>query len=231
MGKNSHFSHDNALLLSALRKFGLGMLILGLYLFLCAGTVRYWNAWVFLLAFAVCLLFFGIYLYRTDQEQLQKRLNSKEKESEQKAYTYLASISFLVTFGLCGFDYRFGWSHVPVAAVVIALIVMLGGFGLFVLTLMQNRFASRTVEIQTGQKVIDTGVYSVVRHPMYMAALLMFFSCPFVLGSYYAYLPMLLFLVGIILRIRNEEKVLRNGLSGYPAYCEKTRYRLIPFIW
>lgn len=228
---NNRTTSDRGLLLSAIRKFGLGMLILGLFLFLCAGDLRYWNGWVFLGAFCVCLLFFGLYLYRNDQALLRKRLNAKEKEPEQRAYTFLASLSFLLTFGLCGFDYRFKWSFLPVAGVFIALVMMIGGFGLFVLTLMQNSFASRTIEIQSGQRVIDTGVYSVVRHPMYTAALLMFFACPFVQGSYYGALPMLLFLLGIVLRIRNEEKVLSVGLEGYAAYREKVKYRLIPFIW
>ena len=223
--------NNKKLIFAALRKFVLGILILGAFLFLSAGDVTYWNAWLFLSAFAICMIFFGIYLYRTDKELLQKRLNSKEKEEEQKAYTYLAGISFLATFGVCGFDYRFAWSNVPLPAVIIALFVMLAGFALFVITLVYNRFASRTVEIQNEQKVIDTGVYSVVRHPMYTAAITMFFASPLVLGSLWAVIPMLLFLAGIIMRIRNEEKVLLNGLDGYAEYMKKVRYRLIPFIW
>ena len=140
-------------------------------------------------------------------------------------------MSFLATFGVCGLDYRFGWSYVSVAAVVIAEAVMLGGYGLFILTMMQNRFASRVVEIQDEQRVINTGVYSVIRHPMYTAALTMFFASPIVLGSYYAVIPMLIFLAGILMRIRNEEKVLRVGLQGYTEYMVKVIYRLIPFIW
>lgn len=222
---------NRRLLAAALTKYTLGVGILGALIFLCAGDVRFWNGWLFLAVFAACIFSFGAYLYRNDKELLQKRLNSREKERAQDVYTALTGISFLGTFGAAGLDYRFGWSAVPLPAVVAALAVMLAGFGLFVLTLMQNRFASRTVEIQEKQRVIDSGVYSVVRHPMYTAALLMFFASPVVLGSWYALIPMLVFLIGIIFRIRNEEKVLSEGLEGYTAYLQKVKYRLLPFIW
>lgn len=222
---------NRKLLRSALARFGAGIGILGLFLFLCAGDLRYWNAWLYLAVFAVLIFSFGVYLYRNDQELLQKRLNSREKEKEQGVYTYVAGISFLLTFGVCGLDYRFGWSHVPLPAVIGALIIMLAGFGLFVITLMQNSFASRIIEIQDSQKVIDTGVYSVVRHPMYTAALTMFFASPVVLGAWYGLIPMVFFLTGILFRIRNEEKALCEGLEGYSSYTLKVKYRLIPFIW
>ena len=227
----SHPIRDKKLMLAAIKRFVLGIAVLGLFLFLCAGDIRYWNAWLYLAALAVSIFFFGLYLYQKDKELLQKRLDTREKEEEQKAYTFVAALTFLATFGVCGLDYRFGWSRVPLAAVITALVVTLAGFGLFVLTLAQNRFASRIVEVQNGQKVIDTGVYSVVRHPMYTAALVMFFASPVVLGSFYAAIPMVFYLIGIILRIRNEEKVLKRGLEGYARYMEKVKYRLIPFLW
>ena len=223
--------NNKKLLLSALTKFCLGISILGLFLFLCAGDIHYWNAWLYLAAFAVSIFLFGVYLYSNDKGLLQKRLNSKEKEREQDVYTYAAGISLFSLFGVSGLDYRFGWSPVPVVAVVIALIIMLAGYGLFIVTMAQNSFASRIVEIQDGQKVIDTGVYSVVRHPMYTAALTLFFASPVVLGSYYALIPMAFFLTGIIFRIRNEEKVLCKDLEGYSSYKQRVKYRLIPFIW
>ena len=219
------------LMFSAITKFVIGIVVLGAFLFIAGGDFRYWNAWLFLAAFSVSIFLFGVYLFTTDKELLQKRLNSKEKEEEQKAYTLAAGRSFLATYGVCGLDYRFGWSRVPLAAVIIALVIMLAGFGLFVLTMTQNRFASRTVEIQSEQKVIDTGVYAVIRHPMYTAAVLMFFASPVVLGSWWAMIPMLIFLMGIIFRIRNEEKILRAGLKGYESYLKKVKYRLIPFVW
>jgi len=128
-------------------------------------------------------------------------------------------------------DYRFDWSSVSNAAVIIALMIMLTGYGLFVITLIQNSFASRIVEIQDSQKVIDTGVYSAIRHPMYTAALTMFFASPIVLGAYYALIPLVFFLIGIIFRMRNEEEVLCKGLEGYSSYMQRVKYRLIPFIW
>jgi len=223
--------NNRKLLLSALTKYGRGLGILGLFLFLCAGDIRYWNAWLYLAVFAVSSFSFGIYLYLNDKDLLKKRLNSKEKEKEQNVYTYAAGISLLSMYGVCGLDYRFDWSHLPFSAVTIALIIMLAGFGLFVLTLIQNSFASRIVEIQDDQKVIDTGVYSVIRHPMYTAALAMFFASAIVLGSYYALVPTVFFLTGIIFRIGNEEKVLFEGLKGYSSYMLKVKYRLITFIW
>ncbi|NLO86525.1 MAG: isoprenylcysteine carboxylmethyltransferase family protein [Clostridiales bacterium] len=219
------------LIMHALIKFGLGFIMLGLILFLCAGSIHYWNAWLYLIALSIPIFFFGVYLYINDQELLKKRLHSKEKEKEQGAYVYITSISFLAAFALCGMDYRFGWSHIQPLVVMIALVIMLAGFGLFVITMLHNRFASRVIEIQSGQKVIDSGVYAVIRHPMYTAAIVMFFSSPFILGSYYAMIPMLFYLFGIILRIKNEEKVLCNGLQGYTNYMEKVKYRIIPFIW
>jgi len=222
--------NNKKLVLSAIIRFSIGIIVLGLFLFL-SGGIRYWNAWLYLITLAVAIFFFGLYLYIKDKELLQKRLHSKEKEKEQKAYTFFAGLSFLATFVICGLDFRFGWSYVPFAVVIITFVIMLVGFGLFVLTLTYNRFASRTIEIQNEQKVIDTGIYALIRHPMYTAAVLMFFSSPLVLGSYYAAIPMLLFLVGIIMRIRNEEKILSNGLEGYTEYMKKVRYRLMPFIW
>ena len=227
----NNMNHNRKLLLSALKRFGAGIALLGLFLFLCAGDIRYWNAWLYLAAFSAAIFSFGTVLYAKDKELLRKRLNTKEKEAAQKAYVFFTSLTFLAVFGLCGLDYRFGWSRVPFAAVIVALAVMLAGYGLFVLTMKQNRFASRVVEIQNEQKVIDTGVYSVIRHPMYAAAITMFFASPIVLGSFYAVIPMLFYCIGIVLRIRNEETVLQNGLDGYAEYMKKVKYRLIPFVW
>jgi protein-S-isoprenylcysteine O-methyltransferase Ste14 len=219
------------LLLSAITKFIVGIGLLGLLLFFCAGDIRYWNAWLFLGVFALCIFALGAFLFLKNKEMLQKRLNSKEVEKEQDVYTFATGISFLGIFGISGMDYRFGWSFVPLAAVIIALLIMLTGYLLFAVTLLQNSFASRIVEIQDKQSIIDAGVYSVVRHPMYTAALTMFFAAPIILGSYYALIPMAIFTTGIIFRIRNEEKVLCKGLDGYEDYMLRVRYRLIPYVW
>ncbi len=222
---------NKKLLRAALKRFGLGIALLGLFLFLSAGDIGFWNAWAYIVAFALCIGSFGVYLYKNDKELLKKRLNTKEKEEGQKAYTFLGGISLVAAFAGCGLDYRFGWSHVPAVVSVIALVFMLSGFLLFAVTLAQNSYASRVVEIQSGQKVIDTGVYSVVRHPMYVAAIMLFLSSPVVLGSWYAVIPVLLYIGGIVLRIVNEEKLLRGGLPGYEEYTIKVKYRLIPLVW
>jgi protein-S-isoprenylcysteine O-methyltransferase Ste14 len=222
---------NKTLMFQAIKKFVFGIGLLGLLLFINAGDIRYWNAWLYLIAFAVSIFAFGVYLFTKDKELLQKRLDSKEKEKEQAVYTFTASIALFMMFVVSGLDYRFGWSTVPIVVVIIALSIMLIGFGLFVLTLIQNSYASRIVEIQDSQKVIDTGVYSIIRHPMYTAALIMFFASPIVLGSFYGLIPMVFFLIGIIYRIKNEEKVLATGLEGYLGYMERVRYRLIPFVW
>ena len=229
--KDKKQNQNRVLLISAIKKFTIGFAILGAFLFICSGDIRYWNAWLYIAVFSVSIFFFGVYLYTTDKGLLQKRLNSKEKEESQKANNLAAIISLLATFGGSSLDHRFSWSHIPLAGVIIALIIMLAGYGLFILTIVYNRFASRTIEIQNKQKVIDTGVYSVIRHPLYTAALLMFFSSPIVLGSYYAVIPVFVFLIGIILRIKSEEEFLCNGLDGYADYMKKVKYRLIPFIW
>jgi protein-S-isoprenylcysteine O-methyltransferase Ste14 len=222
---------NKKLMIRAIKKFVFGIGLLGLLLFISAGSIQFWNAWLYLIAFAVSIFAFGVYLFAKDKELLQKRLDSKEKEKEQSVYTFMASISLFLMFVVCGLDYRFGWSAVPIVAVIIALAIILVGYGLFVITLIQNSYASRIVEIQDSQKVIDTGVYSVIRHPMYTAALTMFFASPIVLGSFYGLIPMVFFLIGIIHRIKNEEKVLAVGLEGYLGYMERVRYRLIPFVW
>jgi protein-S-isoprenylcysteine O-methyltransferase Ste14 len=231
MSQNKYFTPNKKLAFAGIKKYVTGIFILGALLFFCAGDLCYWNAWLYLGVLSVAIFAFGIYLYRNDQALLEKRLNSKEKQEEQKAYNTITSLSFLVTFAVCSLDYRFRWSYVSPTVVIIALVVMLIGFGLFVLTLLQNRFASRIIEIQEKQQVIDTGIYSLVRHPLYSAAIIMCFASPVVLGSMYAVIPMLFYLAGIILRIRNEEKFLRNGLEGYASYIEKVKYRLIPYVW
>ena len=222
---------NKKLLLTAISRLIFGIGILGLLLFLCAGDIWYWNAWIYIGTLALAIFCFGAYLFIKDKELLQKRLSAKEKEKKQNIYNATAGLSMLAVFSLSGLDYRFCWSEVPFTAVIAALVFMLLGYGLFVITLIYNRYASRIIEVQDNQKVIDTGVYAFVRHPLYTAAFIMFSASPIVLGSFYAAIPLVLYLAGILFRIKDEEKILREGLEGYTAYCKKVRYRLVPFIW
>jgi protein-S-isoprenylcysteine O-methyltransferase Ste14 len=209
--------------------FGFG--ILGLLIFLTAGDVQYFNAWLFLGTLSVCMFVFGLFLYIKDKELLEKRLRSKEKQSEQSFYSIVSGVSLLLIFVISGLDYRLKWSKIPTAIVIAALVIMIFGFLLFVVTLMQNRYASRTIEIQNRQKVIDTGLYSVVRHPMYTSAITMNIAIPIALGSYFGLIPVALFIIGIVSRIKNEEAFLCKELEGYSDYMKRVKCRIIPFVW
>jgi protein-S-isoprenylcysteine O-methyltransferase Ste14 len=219
------------LLLKAIIKFLSGVLAVGLFLFLPAGTWYYPNGWLFCALLFVPMLFTGIWLFLKEPDLLSKRLNSKEQESEQKWVIALSSLMFVGGFVLCGLDFRFGWSHLPVAVVAVAAIVMLAGYMLYAFVMKQNAYLSRTVEVQENQKVISTGLYGIVRHPMYTATLLLFLSMPLVLGSFYAFLLFLIYPFVLVKRIKNEEAVLEKGLQGYTAYKQKVKYKIIPFIW
>lgn len=209
----------------------LGAIAIGVLLFAPAGSFGYWNAWLFMVALFVPMMFALAYFYRRDRSLLEKRLKVREKQTEQKTYVKLSLAWFLISFLVPGFDYRFGWSEVPMWLVWASVAVMVFGYALFMLVMVQNTFASRVIEIQENQRVIDTGLYSVVRHPMYMAATLMYMAWPLVLGSYYALIPMMLLPALLVYRIKNEEAVLRTGLDGYTEYAKRVRYRLIPFVW
>ena len=203
----------------------------GIILFVCAGSLEYAAAWRFLAIFAALLLTMGLFLLMKQPETLARRLRSKETEKPQKLVMLLSVLVFAACFVLAGLDWRFGWSNMPLGGEIAALAVFAGGYALFTAVLLQNAYASRTVEVQASQKVIDTGLYAAVRHPMYLAAAVLFLAMPLSLGSYIAFLPMLTVPAVLALRIRNEEAVLLAGLPGYAAYTKKTKYRLIPFIW
>lgn len=219
------------LLKSAAVKYGSALVIVGVLLFVPAGSVRYWNAWLYIASLFVPILLVGTYLYVKDTSLLEKRLKGNEKEQEQKLYVALSFGVFLIAFTMPGLDYRFKWSPVPLQVVAVAWAFMLIGYGLFVAVLVQNSYASRVVEIQEEQKLIDTGLYSVVRHPMYLASTILFLATPLVLGSYYSLIPMLFYPVMLAFRIKNEERVLKTGLKGYEEYARKVRYRMIPYVW
>lgn len=220
------------LLARAFVKAGLGLVCLGLLLFLPAGTFRYSNAWLLIAILFVPMVTAGVVMYIKAPELLKKRLNANENNAEQKAVIWLSALLFLSVFVLSSLDFRFGWSHLPRGIVIAAVAVFLLGYGLYAEVLRENAYLSRTVEVQAGQKVIDTGLYGIVRHPMYVATVLLFLSMPLVLGSLYAFLLMLCaYPLLIARRIRDEERTLENGLVGYRAYMDKVRYRLIPYIW
>ena len=219
------------LLISALSKFIAGIILMGLVLFLPAGTWNYSNAWLFLGLLFIPMLILGIVLFLKAPELLEKRLQSKEKESTQRGVVAVSGLMFIGSFVLAGLDFRFGWTNVPVWVVAAAAAILLASYGMYGEVMRENAYLSRTVEVQENQKVIDTGLYGVIRHPMYTATIFLFLAIPLVLGSWIAFAVMLLYPVAIIARIGNEEKVLEEGLQGYTEYKKKVKYRLVPFVW
>lgn len=212
-------------------KFILGFVMIGFLLFLSAGTVHYVNGWLFILALAIPMMIFGLYLFAKHPKTLGKRLNSKEKEKTQKKVVGLSGLLFVLAFILSGLDWRFNWSKMPLWLSFIALGFMLLGYGLFMAVILQNQYASRVVEVQKEQKVITNGLYKWVRHPMYFASVLLFLSIPLVLGSYVGFVLMLPYPFTLVKRVENEETLLQRELPGYEEYMEKTKYKMIPFVW
>ena len=219
------------LLVNALLKFVSGFAAVGLLLFLPAGTLRYWNAWLFSALLFLPMLIVGVLLFVKAPELLEKRLNTREQEGAQKAVVALSALIFCLGFVLAGLDFRFGWSHMPVWLVAAAAVLQLVSYGLYAEVMRENAYLSRTVEVQKDQKVIDTGLYGIVRHPMYLAVTLLFLTIPLVLGSWPCFVLFLCTPALLVLRIRNEEQVLVRGLPGYTEYQQRVRWRLIPFIW
>lgn len=198
---------------------------------LSAGSLMYWPGWVFCAVILVPALFVAVYFLKKSPEFLERRINYKEKEYEQKVIIKIASIFFFLGFLVPGLDYRFGWSAVPVWLVIVSDIIILVSYYLVFLSFKENAFAARTVEVFAGQKVISTGPYAVVRHPMYVGLIMMFLFIPLALGSFWALLFFIPFCAIVIVRILNEEEVLQRDLPGYKEYCEKVRYHLVPFVW
>ncbi len=219
------------LFFQALIKYGMGVLIVGALLFGCAGTFNYWQAWLLMAILFLPMFCAGIVMMWKNPELLQKRLNANEKEPEQKKVIVLAGCLFLVAFVVAGLNIRFNWFILPAWISYMATIVFLLAYLLYAEILRENRYLSRTIEVQENQKVIDTGMYKIVRHPMYMVTLLLFLSIPLVLGSIFSFFILLFYLPIIQKRIENEEQVLEQGLKGYLEYEEKVKYRIIPYIW
>lgn len=219
------------LLMNAIVKLTAGLLLTFLLLFAPAGTWRYPGGWLFCALLFLPMLILGLALYLKAPELLKKRLNMKETQKDQQAVVAFSGLLFVASFLAAGFDFRFGWTRVPGWLVWAAAVVQLVSYGLYAEVLRENAFLSRTVEVQAEQTVIDTGLYGIVRHPMYTATILMCLAIPLVLGSWVSFLLMLLYPVIIIRRIHGEEAVLEDGLPGYREYKERVRWRLIPYIW
>ncbi len=222
---------DRKLFWSAITKFVLGVILIGLLLFLPAGTLYYPNAWLFMGILFVPMFLAGIVMMIKNPELLRKRLNAKEQQSEQSLVIRLSGLMFLAGFVLAGLDYRFGWLPLPQIVSYIATGVFLLAYLLYAEVLRENTYLSRTIEVQENQKVIDTGLYGIVRHPMYSVTILLFLAMPLVLGSLISFLVFLFYPLLIAKRIRNEEQVLEAELAGYADYKKKVRYRLMPFVW
>lgn len=219
------------LLAQGLLKMLSGMLIVGLVLFLPAGSWNYFNGWLFCGLLFLPMLVLGALLLWKAPALLEKRLNTKEQEKTQMAVVAVSSLLFLAAFVAAGLDFRFGWTHVPIWLVCLAAVLQLAAYGLYAEVMRENAWLSRTVEVQENQKVIDTGLYGIIRHPMYTSTVLLFLAMSLVLGSWVSFAIMLLYPVVIVFRIRNEEQVLEAGLAGYREYKQRVRCRLLPFIW
>ena len=219
------------LLFNALIKYICGLILVSLILFGPAGTLVYPGAWLFIALLFIPMLILGTVLFLKAPELLAKRLNSREKEGTQKKVVGFTGLAFVASFVIAGLDYRFGWTKAPGWLVLVAAAIMLISYGLYAEVMRENAYLSRTIEVQENQKVIDTGLYGIIRHPMYAATILLFLSIPLVLGSWIAFVVMLTYPMGIIFRIRNEEEVLEQGLDGYAVYKKRVKYRLIPYVW
>jgi protein-S-isoprenylcysteine O-methyltransferase Ste14 len=224
-------NHPHGLVKTLLYRLLGGLVIIAAFLFIPAGTLWYWQGWLYMGVLFIPMLFVLVYLIRRDPDLLVRRTRLREKEAEQKWIIVLSTGTFLACIILPGLDFRFGWSQVPVWLVLAASVMVFAGYLIFFLTMKENSYASRIIEVENGQKVISTGPYSQVRHPMYSGVLLMFLFTPLALGSYVALIMFPPLLVTIVMRIRNEEAVLTRDLVGYSEYCKRTRYRLVPGIW
>lgn len=219
------------LLCSALIKVTLGIALVGAMVFLPAGTLAYGKGWLFMGLLFVPMVIAGFVMLFKAPALLERRLDAKEKQGDQKVVVAVSGLMFIGGFVVAGLDYRFGWSRMPVAVTVAASVLFLVAYGLYAEVLRENAYLSRTIKVEAGQTVVSTGLYGVVRHPMYMATVLLFLMMPLVLGSWYAAIVFLIYPVLIIIRLKGEEAMLVRELPGYAQYREKVKYRLIPFVW
>ncbi|MBO4916357.1 MAG: isoprenylcysteine carboxylmethyltransferase family protein [Bacteroidales bacterium] len=222
---------DKGLLKQALVKFFLGVLLLGVLIFVPAWSLRFWQGWLLMGILFVPMFVAGLVMMSRNPDLLRKRLNAKEREEEQKTVVMMSGMLFIAAFIVAGLNWRFGWWVLPDWAVWVAAGLFLASYLLYAEVLRENTYLSRTIEVQENQKVIDTGLYGIVRHPMYMATTVLFLAMPLVLASPISFFIMLGYIPVIAKRIRNEEKVLEEGLAGYADYKKKVKYRILPFIW
>ncbi|MBQ3252679.1 MAG: isoprenylcysteine carboxylmethyltransferase family protein [Oscillospiraceae bacterium] len=219
------------LLLEALIKFTCGMLLVGLLLFLPAGTFGYTYGWLLVGLLFGPMLIAGFVMLFKSPELLKKRLDAKEKQGTQKGVVAISGLMFIVGFVVAGLDFRFGWSAMPAWVVVAASVVFLVAYALYAEVMRENAYLSRTIKVEKGQTVVDTGMYGVIRHPMYAVTILLFLMIPLVLGSMYALIAFGFYPAMIVVRLKDEENLLIRELPGYAAYMQKVKYRIIPYIW
>ncbi|MBP5280264.1 MAG: isoprenylcysteine carboxylmethyltransferase family protein [Erysipelotrichaceae bacterium] len=222
---------NKRLLLEAVSKYLLGVVLIGLLLFVPAGTLKWKNGWIFMGILFIPMLIAGLIMYFKAPDLLRSRLDAKEKQSEQKDVIKYSGLLFLCSFIIAGLNYRFKWTSLPDGIVILGIVVFLCSYMMFGEVLRENQYLSRTIKVEENQTVVDSGLYGIVRHPMYSASVLLFLSMPLVLNAIISFVIMLGYIPLIVKRIRNEEEVLEKELVGYTEYKEKVRYRLIPFIW
>lgn len=219
------------LLVEALTKFACGLLLVGLLIFFPAGTLQYPYGWLFVGLLFVPMLIAGFVMLYKSPEFLKKRLDVKEKQGTQKGVVAISGLMFIVGFVVAGLDFRFGWSHMPTRVVITASALFLVAYALYAEVMRENAYLSRTIKVEAGQTVVDTGMYGIVRHPMYAVTILLFLMIPLVLGSWYALIAFGFYPAVIVVRLKDEEELLTKELPGYAEYKQKVKYRIIPFIW
>lgn len=220
-----------SLLIRALSKYLFGLLLIIILLFIPAGSISFYNAWLFIFLLFIPMFILGIILYIKNPNLLELRINAKEKENEQKVVVTISALMFIIGFVLAGLNYRYNWFNLPKFIIVIASIIFLISYIMYAIVLKQNAYLSRTIETTTNQKVITTGFYKIVRHPMYSITIILFLMIPLILNSLISFLVFLIYPFIIVIRINNEEKLLEKELEGYKEYQKNVKYRLIPYIW
>ena len=219
------------LLIEALTKFACGLLLVGLLIFLPAGTLQYTYGWLFIGLLFVPMLIAGFVMLAKSPEFLKKRLDAREKQGTQKSVVAISGLMFIAGFVVAGLDFRYGWSAIPTWVVITASVAFLVAYALYAEVMRENAYLSRTIKVEEGQSVVDTGMYGIVRHPMYAVTILLFLMIPLVLGSWYGLIAFAFYPAVIVVRLKDEEELLTKELPGYGEYKQKVKYRIIPFIW